>query len=231
MAAPRRTKNELPRNEGVRRIGKDDRPKTGLQKNPVKKSGPAAPRVLTPDAPITLKELKEAGIDETEALIEWRIMNAKQLDAAVKLLGPKSRDDVETALTEIQFEYNRLIGGFQPSKLEKRAVRKLLPWLRRIHQLMKKDNNNLPAEIVLLYFDVTKQILERCETIAASPPAHNPQKKAALKRLAVRKAVALMGTYNAPHRILVKLASVLYSDPNVSLSSQCAAILREARKR
>jgi hypothetical protein len=205
-------------------------PKLGTpRKGSPKKSGPSATRVSKPAAPITLKELKEAGIDETEALIEWRIMNAKQLDAAVKLLGPKSRDDVETALIEIQFEYNQLIGGFAPNKFAKKAVKKFLPGLRRVERLMR--NEALPFEISFFDANAVAEILGRCETIVAAAPADNPRKGAEYKRLVVRKAVALMGTHNAPHSHLVKLASVLYGDPNVSLTSQCAAILREARKR
>jgi hypothetical protein len=166
--------------------------------------------------------------DEPPELLKWRAENAKRIGAAVKLLGPKSRDDVETALIEIQFEYNQLTGGFAPNKFAKKAVKKFLPALRRIEVQMR--DKAVPFEIRFIDANTVAEILERCEKIAAAPPAHNPQKKASLKKFVVRKAVALMGTHNAPHSSLVKLATVLYGDPNVSLTSQCAAILREARK-
>jgi hypothetical protein len=179
---------------------------------------------------------KAAPDQESAELIEWRHRNAKRIDEAVKLLRPKSRDrcqdDVETALIEVEYLYRQLISGFEPTKLEKKAIKKLLPALRRVQLLMK--DRDLPTEIELPLLGAVAQALERCEKIAAAPPAKNPRKKAELKKLTVREAAVLMRKHAGDSNNFVKLAKILYStvtgDANVNLTSQVAAFLREARK-
>jgi hypothetical protein len=184
------------------------------------------------DNPLTVKRVDELAdglpTDTLPALTEWRNKHVKQIDAAVKLLGPKSRDDVETALIEIQFEYNQLTSGFAPNKFAKKAIKKFLPGLRRVEALMR--NEALPFGISYSDANTVAEILERCEKVVAAAPASNPRKGAEYKRLVVRKAAALMGKYNAPRSSLVKLANVLYGEKNVNLTSQCVAYIREARK-
>ena len=173
----------------------------------------------------TMAQMSEAERDQI-ALEWWRRQNAKRIDSAVKQLRPESRNDVEAAMIEADLYIGKLISGFEPTKLEKTAVKKLIPALRRVKGLMK--DNNLPTEIKLhvnLY-----EALRRCEKIAAAPPAKNPRKKAELKRLVVRKAAALMSKHGAPSSILVKLATILYGDPKANLTSQVAAFVREARR-
>jgi hypothetical protein len=163
------------------------------------------------------------------AQIEWRKTNAKKIDAAVKLLGLKSRDDVETALIEIKFTHRQLVTGFaDETKPAKLAARNLAQALERVQRLTK--NKNLPIHLKMFHGDVIAEWLASCREIAFTCSGKHPQKEAELKRLTVREAVALMAKHNMPSSNLVKLATILYGNPNVNLSSQCAAYIREARK-
>jgi hypothetical protein len=195
--------------------------------------------------------LKNTPNTPEEALAEWRNENAKQIDAAVKLLRPESRYDVETALIEMKYEYRQLrIGFIDKHKPAKLAARDLAKALERVQRLMK--NKDLPIQLHLgLPDEAIEKTLEACKKIATTPSRKIPRKKAELKRLAIRKAAACMSKHpikrdNASVRsTLVGLSTILwvvtvsekgtgqgsvYGDPKANLTSQCAAFLREARK-
>jgi hypothetical protein len=165
------------------------------------------------------------------SMAEWRAQNAKRIEMAVKLLGPKARKDIETALIEIEFEHRKLLGGFKPNKFAKKAIKKFLPSLRRVEMLMR--DRNLPYEVRYIDAITIKAVLERCEKIANAPPAKNPRKEAELKRLTIRRAAALMK--HSPvkpddpafRKAFAALAKALYGK---DVDLQCAAYLREARK-
>ncbi|MHC2718256.1 hypothetical protein [Bradyrhizobium diazoefficiens] len=218
MAAPLRRARKAVKTKGVsdRRTGKD------------RKSYPA-----TKSKQIVDELANGLPADELPALVEWRNKNAKQIADAVKLLGPNSRNDAETALIEIEFLHRKMLSGFEPNKFAKKAVKKLLPALLRVEMLLK--DKDLPTEFFLLRGGITKAI-ERCEKIAAAPPAKNPRKDAELKRRVIREAAALMSKHlgarsavGAGTDALVNLAEVLHGG-DVKLTSQVAAYVRESRK-
>ena len=96
--------------------------------------------------------LKNTPNTPEEALAEWRNENAKQIDAAVKLLRPESRYDVETALIEMKYEYRQLrIGFIDKHKPAKLAARDLAKALERVQRLMK--NKDLPIQLHLGFPD------------------------------------------------------------------------------
>src|SRR6266446_4446421 len=112
--------------------------------------------------------LKNTPNTPEEALAEWRNENAKQIDAAVKLLRPESRYDVETALIEMKYEYRQLrIGFIDKHKPAKLAARDLAKALERVQRLMK--NKDLPIRLHLGFPDeAIEKTLEACKKIATT---------------------------------------------------------------
>ncbi|SIO49726.1 hypothetical protein SAMN05443247_06530 [Bradyrhizobium erythrophlei] len=185
-------------------------------------------------------QVSENGESAEESAALFRAKNAKRINDAVKLLRPEARDDVETALIEIEFMHGQLVSVLhdrtKPAKLAARNLAKALERVQR--QLEDKD---LPHQIGLFFpQDTIAEWLARCRGIATRRSGKHPRKKVELKRLVVREAATLMWKQMAggrathslggAHGNLVKLATILYGDPNTNLTSQCAAYLREPRK-
>lgn len=170
---------------------------------------------------------------DSPEMIEWRKTNAKRIDAAVNLLRPSSRDDVERALIEVEYMHRQLVSGFiDETKPAKKAASDLAKALERVQRLIK--NESLPSQLTMFYWDVVKKWLEDCKKIATKRSRKHPQKEAELKKLVVREAAFLMGKHGGAHSNFVKLANTLYDTlsgkKGVDLTNQCAAYLRKPRK-
>ena len=174
-----------------------------------------------------------------ELFEEWRLENAKRIDAAVRLLGSrKSREDVETTIIEVNFEYRQLLGGLpDDTKNAKKAAHNLSKALDRVMRLTK--HKDLPVPIKLFVpIDAIKKSLAQCEKIATTRSSKHTRKNTELKRLAVRGASELLGKHTsatlyepAGRKLFLKVAALVYGGDEKAVSSQCAAYIREARKK
>jgi hypothetical protein len=185
---------------------------------------------------------------ENEMLPKWRIQRAELIRRAIDLIRPESkqralcREDVEKVTLRLAtggaWLRAKVLGE---TKSGKQAVGRLAMALRRVEVVLKDEKLGGIYPGLFTRFispDRLHELVQYYETVARKPSGAIPRQTAQAKRLAIAQARSLMTTYSASEADngkkgsrLCKLASLLYGKPELDLSNQCKAALREKRKK
>jgi hypothetical protein len=185
---------------------------------------------------------------QKQMLPEWRIKKAKLVGDAVRLIKPAAqqkdacREEVEKVTLALAGT-GALLGAKDQGKTKqgKQAAGRVARALRVARIALKDERLDVALKSYLTanISPETLQALEHlCEKSARAPSGKLPRKVAERKRAAVTAALALMAKYcgseadNAAKGSRVcKLAALFYGKPDIDLSNQCKAALRENRKK
>jgi hypothetical protein len=181
-------------------------------------------------------------------LPEWRIKKAQLVGDAVRLIKPGAqqrdacREEVEKVTLALAGT-SALLGAKDQgnTKQGKQAAGRVARALRVARIVLKDDRLDVALK-ACLSMKIPQKILQElenlCEKLARAPSGKLPRKAAERKRAAVTAALALMAKYCASEAgnaakgsRACKLAALLYGKPDIDLSNQCKAALRENRKK